>query len=98
MSTACQDVGHDLATEVAALRLIVRGIVAQMLLASTKPITESIKALEEAVSKMSPDMVPVADLDPELHRRAAELAQKRARALLDDIGLLVGKPRRRTAA
>ena len=66
---------------------------AQMLILSPAPITDTLKAFEEAAAKMSPDKVPVADLDPELHRRAAELAQERARQSFRDIGKLVARKR-----
>lgn len=42
---------------------------------------------------MSPDEVPVADLDPDLHKRAAQLAQKRAQLFVRDIGKLVARNR-----
>ncbi|HKS62867.1 MAG TPA: hypothetical protein VJT13_14285 [Xanthobacteraceae bacterium] len=84
------DKQEDLAIEVAALRLIVRSIVAQMLLLSSAPLTKTLKAFEEAVAKMSPDEVPIADLDPEVHRQAAELAKKRAQQFVRDIGRMIG--------
>lgn len=84
---------HELAVEVAALRLMLRSVVAQMLILSPAPIIDTLKAFEEAAAKMSPDEVPVADLDPELHRKAAELAQERARQFVRDIGKLVARKR-----
>ena len=78
----------ELAVEVAALRLIVRSVVAQMLMLSPARMTDTLRAFEEAAAKMSPDEVPVADLDPELHKRAAALAQERARQFVRDIGSL----------
>ena len=89
---------HELAIEVAALRLIVRSVVAQMMILSPTPISETLKAFEEATAKMSPDEIPIADLDPELHRRAAELARKRAGEFVRDIGKLVARRRGKRAA
>jgi hypothetical protein len=89
---------HDLAIEVAALRLIVRSVVAQMLVLSPAPMSETLKAFEDAARKMSPDEIPIADLDPELHRRAAALARKRAGDFVRDIGKLVARRRGRQAA
>lgn len=89
---------HELAVEVAALRLIVRSIVAEMMILSPTPISETLKAFEEATAKMSPDEIPIADLDPELHRRAAELAQKRAGEFVRDIGKMVARRRGKQAA
>jgi len=83
----------ELAVEVAALRLIMRSVVAQMLMLSSAPMTETMKAFEDAVAKMSPDEVPVADLDPNLHKHAAQLAQQRARQFVHDIGKLVARKR-----
>ena len=54
-------------------------------------MTDTLRAFEEAAAKMSPDEVPVADLDPELHKRAAALAQERARQFVRDIGKLVAR-------
>jgi sarcosine oxidase gamma subunit len=86
----------ELAVEVAALRLIVRSVVAQMLMLSPARMTDTLRAFEEAAAKMSPDEVPVADLDPELHKRAAALAQERARQFVRDIGKLVARKRDRS--
>jgi hypothetical protein len=83
----------ELSVEVVALRLILRSVVAQMLMLSSAPMTETLKAFEDAAAKMSPDEVPVADLDPDLHKQAAQLAQQRARQFLHDIGKLVARKR-----
>ena len=83
----------ELAVEVAALRLIVRSVVAQMLMLSPARMSDTLRAFEEAATKMSPDEVPVADLDPEVHKRAAALAQERARQFVRDIGKLVARKR-----
>ena len=88
---------HELAIEVAALRLIVRSVVAQMMVLSPAPISETLKAFEDAARKMSPDEIPIADLDPELHRRAAALARKRAGDFVRDIGRLVARRREEAA-
>ena len=56
-------------------------------------MTEMMKAFEDAAAKMSPDEVPVADLDPDLHKRAAQLAQKRAQLFVRDFGKLVARNR-----
>src|SRR5689334_2304505 len=47
----------ELAVEVAALRLIVRSDVAQMLMLSPARMTDTLRAFEEAAAKMSPDEV-----------------------------------------
>jgi hypothetical protein len=88
----------ELQVEVAALRLIVRSMLAHMLISADRPIPVMLRSFEEAAAKMSPDEVCVPDLDPELHRKAYALANKRAQALLRDVGALIVPRRRRTAA
>ena len=75
--------------EMTAQRLILRGIVAHLLLANDEPISATLKAFAEAVEKMSPEIVPIPDLDPALHRKAAFLARTRAQKLLENIGTLL---------
>jgi hypothetical protein len=60
----------------------------QIFLSLFAKLLETLKAFEDAAAKISPEEVPVADLDLELHRQAAALAEERARQFVRDIGSL----------
>jgi len=85
---------EELRVELAAQRLITRSIIAHLMIASDEPIAAALEAFEEAIMKMSPDQVAVADLDPAVHSKAFELAGRRAREMQGDIGALVRRPRK----
>lgn len=85
----------ELRLEIVAQRLIMRSLVAAMVLRGDPPLREIAAAFERAEIGMSPDLVPIDDLDPVLHQRAAVLATKRSQQLLAQLGSLVLAPDRR---
>lgn len=86
---------EQLLVELTAQRLITRAIVGAMIANSRKPISTVIAALEEAMEKTSPEMIPLPDVDPVVQAEASRLARRRAIAMLEDLGALVAPLRAR---
>jgi hypothetical protein len=84
--------------ELVAQRLTVRSIIGHQLSNSDKPLTLALRDFHEAAEKMSPDVMPLSDIDLALNRKGYELARRRAKALMKNFGALVALSRRRRAA
>jgi hypothetical protein len=85
----------ELWLEVVAQRLITRGIITHMVTYSDRPIKEVFGAFQEACRRLPPEAASIPDLDPDLHRKAAELALARANDLMAEFGRLMMESKER---
>ena len=89
-----EDMMEQLFVEITAQRLIMRSLLAYIAISSRLPLTQLLADLDEAAKKTSPDVVPLPDLDRDIHEKASILARERAAQFLRDLGplTLAGKP------
>ena len=85
-----------LLVEVTAQRLVMRSLLAYIALSSKQPLSKLLADFEEAAAKTSPDVVPLADVDRDIHQKASALAKQRAAQFVRDLGPLTmqASPRR----
>jgi len=82
-----------LLVEVTAQRLIMRSLLAYIALSSKQPLAQLLADLQEAAAKTSPDVVPLADVDRDIHEKASALAKRRAEQFVRDLGPLTMEAR-----
>jgi len=80
--------------EVTAQRLVIRSLLAYIAISSNQPLSRLLADFREAAEKTSPDVVPLADVEREIHEKASALAQERAAQFIKDLGPLTLKPKR----
>ena len=84
---------EKLVIETTAQRLVIRSLLAYIALTTDQPLTQMIADFQVAAERTSPDVVPLADVDREIHEKASALAKSRAEQFLQDLGRLTLKPR-----
>jgi len=89
---ASEEMVERLLVEVTAQRLVMRSLLAYIAMTSRQPLSQLIADFREAAEKTSPDIVPLADVDRDIHERASALAKKRAAQFIEDLGPLTIKP------
>lgn len=83
---------ENLIIEVTAQRLVIRSLLAYIALTTKQPLAEMIADFQAAAEKTSPDVVPLPDVERELHEKASALAKLRAEQFIQDLGRLTAKP------
>src|SRR3954466_1394666 len=87
-----------LLVETTEQRLVMRSLLAYIVLSSKQPLPQLLADFADAAAKTSPDVVPLPDVERDIHEKASALAKQRAADFIRDLGpLTMETPARRIA-
>jgi hypothetical protein len=83
----------NLTLELVAQRLVTRSVILYLLIEGKHSVKEIVEQMEEASDRTSVGVLPLEGIDPEVQRKASELARERGRDLVKSFGkVLATKP------